>query len=131
VLVQLADVNSGKVAGCRGAARAGQRSGASSAGAVAKGRPAPSKEALTIAVSRPQPSNEHLSACAEVCGLGEQSRSSLPSVGHRDSAFVKRGGRRSAAERVGAGRERQATRSGLYQCLSAWKERASGEGTRL
>jgi len=38
-------------AGGPGAARAGQRSGASSAGAVAKGRPASSKEAPTITVS--------------------------------------------------------------------------------
>ena len=100
------------------------------AGTVSEGAPRAHEEASPLAVSRPQALNEDLSDCAEGWGRASVSRLLIAPVVGVGKAPGKECSP-SAAERVGAGRERQATRSGLCQCLSPWKERASSEGTRL
>jgi hypothetical protein len=101
------------------------------AGTVSGGAPRARKQPGTsLEVKRPQALNEDLSDCAEGWGRASVSRLLIaPVVGVRKAPGKECSP--SAAERVGAGRERQATRSGLCQCLSAWEERASSEGTRI
>ena len=71
------------------------------------GRPAPRKGASTVAVSRPQASNEDLSDCAEACPSAKQPVFTIAPGLQRGSAFGKREGRRSAADRRPSGRREQ------------------------
>jgi hypothetical protein len=101
------------------------------AGTVAERATRAHEEASPLAAGRPQALNEDLKRLRGGLPNGQAGgvrHCNRPSV---RQGLREQGGRRSAAERVGAPRELTAIRSGPCQCPSVRMDRASSEGTRI